>query len=60
MEDAYKQTLESLGQSALLKPGGMAIAEHDKRFDPGEEFGPLHRFRNLKQGDSALSFYRSA
>ena len=60
MEDAYKQTLEGLARSGLLKPDGIAIAEHDKRFDPGEEFGPLHRFRNLKQGDSSLSFYRTA
>jgi hypothetical protein len=36
----------------------MVIAEHDKKFDPGEEFGPLRRFRKLVQGSSALSFYR--
>ena len=59
MEEAYKLTLETLAESVLLKPQGMAIAEHDKRFDPGEEFGQLRRFRKLEQGDSALSFYRN-
>ena len=38
----------------------MIIAEHEKKFDPGEEFGPLRRFRTLAQGDAALSFYRMA
>jgi len=56
MEEAYKQTLEALATSTLLK--GVAIVEHDKRFDPGEEFRQLRRFRTLKQGDSALSFYK--
>src|SRR5256885_14673484 len=36
MEDAYMRSLECLAQSALLKGDGVAIAEHDKRFDPGE------------------------
>jgi 16S rRNA (guanine966-N2)-methyltransferase len=60
MEDSYKQTLEVLSQSELLKAAGTAIAEHDKRFDPEEEFSRLRRYRNLKQGDSVLSFYRTA
>jgi hypothetical protein len=34
------------------------IAEHEKRFDPGESFGTLLRYRKLVQGDAALSFYR--
>ena len=59
MDAAYKQPLEILAESSLLKPEGTAIAEHDKRFDPGEEFGMLRRFRKLEQGDSALSFYRN-
>jgi hypothetical protein len=36
----------------------MVIAEHEKKFDPGEKFGPLRRFRQLVQGSAALSFYR--
>jgi len=58
MEDVYSQTLYSVAQSTLLKPTGLVIAEHQKRFDPGEKFGALKRFRTLEQGDAALSFYR--
>ena len=60
MENAYAATLYALAQSTLLKPGGLVIAEHQKRFDPGEKFGALKRFRVLEQGDAALSFYRRA
>jgi 16S rRNA (guanine(966)-N(2))-methyltransferase RsmD len=59
MAGAYEQTLNFLSQSQLVGPETTVIAEHDKRFDPGEEFGPLQRFRKLEQGDGALSFYRS-
>ena len=60
MNEAYRQTLEALAASSLLKQDGTVIAEHDKRFDPGEGFGKLQRLRKLEQGDSALSFYRNA
>ena len=42
----------------LLSRRGLVIAEHEKRFDPGEAFGELRRYRKLTQGDTALSFYR--
>jgi 16S rRNA (guanine(966)-N(2))-methyltransferase RsmD len=58
MEEEYQRTLRTLGQLQPWKPGGTVIAEHDKRFDPGEEFGLLRRYRKLNQGDAALSFYR--
>ena len=58
MEEAYAETLEALSRSPLLHAKSVAIAEHEKRFDPGEAFGPLARYRTLKQGDAALSFYR--
>jgi 16S rRNA G966 N2-methylase RsmD len=58
LEGAYSQTLYALADSTLLKPGGLVIAEHQKRFDPGEKAGALKRYRVLEQGDAALSFYR--
>ena len=58
MEKIYQQILEQLSQSRLLGPNAIVIAEHEKRFDPGNEFGRLHRYRKLQQGDAALSFYR--
>jgi len=56
--DAYTQTIEFLSQSQILKENSVVIAEHDKRFDPGDLFESLRRTRILKQGDSTLSFYR--
>lgn len=58
MQDAYRKTLTALAESSLVWAMSVVIAEHEKRFDPGEEFGPLRRFRHLVQGDAALSFYR--
>ena len=58
MEEVYGRTFESLGESQLTKPRSLVIAEHQKKFDPGEEFASLHRYRKLEQGDAALSFYR--
>jgi 16S rRNA (guanine(966)-N(2))-methyltransferase RsmD len=58
LENAYVETLQTLAGSQLLKPEALVIAEHRKQFDPGEEFGSLHRYRTLKQGDATLSFYR--
>ncbi|HEY5030160.1 MAG TPA: 16S rRNA (guanine(966)-N(2))-methyltransferase RsmD [Candidatus Angelobacter sp.] len=54
----YEQVLGFLSQSQLLKPESQVIAEHDKHFDPGNEFGSLRRYRTLLQGDAVLSFYR--
>ena len=48
-----------LSQSTLLAPDAVVVAEHDKRFDPGDGFAPLFRYRKLEQGDAALSFYRT-
>jgi 16S rRNA (guanine966-N2)-methyltransferase len=56
----YEQVLGFLSQSRLLHPDSLAIAEHDKHFDPGEQFGSLRRCRKLQQGDAVLSFYRHA
>jgi 16S rRNA (guanine966-N2)-methyltransferase len=57
---AYANTLRTLADSSLVWPISVVIAEHEKQFDPGEEFGALRRFRLLAQGSAALSFYRLA
>jgi 16S rRNA (guanine966-N2)-methyltransferase len=54
----YERVLEFLGSSDLLVSGGMVIAEHGRKFDLPEKVAALRRFRVLKQGDAALSFYR--
>ena len=58
MRGSYERTLGYLSQSRLLQPSTVVIAEHEKRFDPGERFGALVRYRRLDQGDASLSFYR--
>jgi 16S rRNA (guanine966-N2)-methyltransferase len=60
MKDVYRETLRALADSPVVWAMSMVIAEHEKKFDPGEEFGPLRRFRKLAQGSAALSFYRMA
>jgi 16S rRNA (guanine966-N2)-methyltransferase len=58
MKGAYTDTLQALAESSLIWAMSVVIAEHEKKYDPGEEFGALLRFRHLVQGDTALSFYR--
>jgi 16S rRNA (guanine(966)-N(2))-methyltransferase RsmD len=58
METAYQQTLEFLGESNVLKPTSVVIAEHAKQFESEEAVGVLRRYRKLVQGDAVLSFYR--
>jgi len=58
LQDEYSRTLAALAQSKLLTERSTVIAEHEKRFDPGDAFGDLRRYRTLVQGDATLSFYR--
>jgi 16S rRNA (guanine966-N2)-methyltransferase len=58
MRDEYAHTLGAIANSRLLSSSGLVIAEHEKKFDPGEEFGNLRRYRKLVQGDTGLSLYR--
>lgn len=57
LQGAYEQVLRLLAASRLLAEDGSVIAEHDKHFDPGPGIAALRRYRVLRQGDSALSFY---
>ncbi len=58
MRDAYERSLKALADSSQVWAMTLVIAEHEKKFDPGADFGSLRRIRKLVQGDSALSFYR--
>jgi 16S rRNA (guanine966-N2)-methyltransferase len=58
LKDVYTNTLRALADSSLVWAMSVVIAEHEKKFDPNEEFGPLRRFRRLVQGSTVLSFYR--
>jgi len=58
MQEVYAKTLAALAESKLLHERSIVIAEHEKKFDPGEVYAKLRRYRKLVQGDAALSFYR--
>jgi 16S rRNA (guanine966-N2)-methyltransferase len=58
MAKVYVQVLQLLSQSPLLASDAVLIAEHDKRFEPGDRSALLQRYRKLAQGDAVLSFYR--
>lgn len=60
LEEEYEDTLGFLSQSQMIGSQSLVIAEHSKRYDPGDRMGALVRFRKLKQGDAVLSFYRKA
>lgn len=57
----YEVVLGYIGEheQRLLTKDGLMIVEHHKKKELPNEFGELHRYRSLKQGDSCLSFYRS-
>jgi 16S rRNA G966 N2-methylase RsmD len=58
MRQAYEETLTALADSSLVWAMSLVVAEHEKKFDPGEEFGSLRRIRTLAQGNTALGFYQ--
>jgi 16S rRNA (guanine966-N2)-methyltransferase len=60
LKEEYKKTLVAIAESPLLQADSVVIAEHEKRFDPGVDFGWLQRYRKLDQGDATLSFYRKS
>jgi 16S rRNA (guanine966-N2)-methyltransferase len=58
MRNSYEETLTALAESSLVWAMTLVIAEHEKKFDPGDSFGALRRIRKLTQGNTSLSFYR--
>jgi len=56
--EEYARVLGFLGAAPFLAPGSVIVAEHHKKLDLPVHTGSLTRFRILKQGDAALSFYR--
>lgn len=57
----YEALLDLIGDFArqLLSNDGVVIVEHYKKKELAEQFSALKSYRVLKQGDSALSFYRA-
>jgi 16S rRNA (guanine966-N2)-methyltransferase len=58
LHGTYGEILRTIARTTVLRENGIVVAEHEKRFDPGDGEGAVKRYRLLKQGESALSFYR--
>jgi 16S rRNA (guanine(966)-N(2))-methyltransferase RsmD len=58
-EADYDVVLERLCEDdgVLLAAAAIVVVEHYKKRELAKEFGALHRYRTLEQGDSVLSFY---
>jgi 16S rRNA (guanine(966)-N(2))-methyltransferase RsmD len=54
--EEYARTLDSI--DTQLTAEGIVVAEHRRKTALAENYGVLHRYRVLEQGDAALSFYR--
>jgi 16S rRNA (guanine966-N2)-methyltransferase len=59
-KEEYTRVLRFLGSAPFLTPGSIVIAEHRHNFELPAHAGTLARYRVLKQGDAALSFYRQS
>jgi 16S rRNA (guanine(966)-N(2))-methyltransferase RsmD len=57
LEGEYSASMRVLG---VQPPRIWAIAQHSKRFQLEARYGKLERFRELRQGENMLSFYRLA
>src|SRR6201996_6630267 len=57
--DEYALVLGLLGGecNSLLAEDAVVIAEHHRKQSLQADYGELHRYRLLEQGDAALSFY---
>jgi 16S rRNA (guanine966-N2)-methyltransferase len=57
--EEYALVLGLVGDTcnALLADDAVVIAEHHRKQPLEDQYGKLHRYRLLEQGDAALSFY---
>jgi len=56
--DVYSPVLFLLGKNNILRDQGIVIVEHRRNVELPEAFGSLEKYREVKQGDSCLSFFR--
>jgi 16S rRNA (guanine966-N2)-methyltransferase len=54
MSKEYDDAMTALAQSEIP----LVIVQHSSHFTPQEDYGSLRRYREIKQGDNSLSFYR--
>jgi 16S rRNA (guanine(966)-N(2))-methyltransferase RsmD len=58
--EIYSQAMRQLAAGDLLGPQALVIVEHRAKAAPEAEIGGLRIYRQVKQGESALAFYKRA
>jgi 16S rRNA (guanine(966)-N(2))-methyltransferase RsmD len=53
----YEQVMTQLGRGQILSPHAIVVVEHRSSGSPAEAYGSLQMYRQVKQGDSALSMF---
>jgi 16S rRNA (guanine(966)-N(2))-methyltransferase RsmD len=56
----YSQVMELLGSGAALEGGAIVIVEHRAKLPLEAVYGDLKAYREIKQGESALTFFKLA
>jgi 16S rRNA (guanine(966)-N(2))-methyltransferase RsmD len=56
--DLYQEVITILGREEVLEQGGILVVEHRAKTPPRTEVEGLRLYRQLKQGESALAFYK--
>lgn len=55
--EMYDEVMQRLGTGKVIASGGIVVVEHRAKISPEAQYQKLQRFRELKQGESALAFY---
>jgi 16S rRNA (guanine(966)-N(2))-methyltransferase RsmD len=58
-QDLVVPTLQRLGASALVAPGGVVVAQHLTKAPPPADVGVLTAFRTRRFGETTLTFFRA-
>jgi 16S rRNA (guanine(966)-N(2))-methyltransferase RsmD len=53
-----EKVLGKLGETGLLAPDGILIAEHRRQHALADDFGKLKKFREARYGETVLAFYK--
>ena len=56
-EDLLKPTLRQIAAHSLLQEDGIAVAEHDARNPPPDQFATLRAYRRMSFGEGAITLY---
>lgn len=56
--EIYSQVIAMIASGSLLAEEAVLVVEHRRKSPPESEHGRLKLYREVKQGESALAFYR--